>query len=220
MSGGKIERFGSEDVSRPRASGSGPKHGIEAEFAVRGDLGLNELGVRGSLRGIVAAGHVDFDIAEAVFGKMVFEKRESAGGGHVRNQAHIDFGDGAVRENSLATGTGIARDQSFNVDGGLGLEKNEGVQPFGVLHPVFDTELFFHRGFAANGGNILNHFNLRGSERRGFIEKAGNGGSVAVGFDEGVESLHEMPGGAIDLRFETGMDVVLGAASPALAGRD
>jgi len=29
-----------------------------------------------------------------------------------------------------------------------------------------------------------------------------------------------MPGGAIDLRFETGMDVVLGAASPALAGRD
>src|SRR5215831_5654832 len=220
MSGGKIQRFRSENVSRPRASGSGPKHGIEAEFAVSGNLRLNELRVRGSLRGIVAAGHVDFEVAEAVFNKMVFEKRESAGGGHVWNQAHIDFGHGAVRENGLATATGIACDESFNVDGGLGLEKNEGVQPIGVLHPVFDTELLFHRGLAADGGDILNHFDLRGSERLGFVEEAGDGGSVTVGLDECVESLHEMPRGAIDLRFETGMDVVFGAASPALAGRD
>src|SRR5260370_4172954 len=105
----------------------------------------------------------------------------------------------------------------MDIEGGLGIEKDERVEPIGVVDPVFDTELLFHRGFATDRGIILNHFNLGRSERLGFIEEARDGGSVTVGLDEGVESLHEMPRGAIDLRFETGVNIVLGAASPALA---
>ena len=37
-----------------------------------------------------------FDIGEACFGEMRFESGERFGGGHVRNQAHVEFRDGAL----------------------------------------------------------------------------------------------------------------------------
>ena len=46
MSGGKIERFGSEDVSRPGAGRSRPQHRIQTQFAVSRNLRLDELRIR------------------------------------------------------------------------------------------------------------------------------------------------------------------------------
>src|ERR1039458_7751523 len=54
MSGGKIERFGSEDVSRPGARGSRPQHGIQTQLAVSRGLRLDELRVLRGLCRVVA----------------------------------------------------------------------------------------------------------------------------------------------------------------------
>src|ERR1700740_997039 len=79
MSGGKIKRFGSEDVSRPRAGGSRPQHGIQTQLAVRRDLRLDELGILGGLCRIVAPAHIDLYVAKAVFSKVLLQKRQCAG---------------------------------------------------------------------------------------------------------------------------------------------
>ena len=59
----------------------------------------------------------------------------------------------------------------------------------------------------------------RGDERTHLVEEAVDGGRVAVGLDERVERLHEMPRRAVDLRLEARVDVVLRAAAPLLAAR-
>ena len=43
-------------------------------------------------------------------------------------------------------------------------------------------------------------------------------GRVAVGIDQRVERLNEVPGRAVDGRFEAGVNVMLRTASPLLAG--
>src|ERR1035438_646033 len=71
MSGGKIERFGSEDESGPGARGSRPQHGIQTQLAVSRGLRLDELRVLRGLCRVVATTHIDLDVAKAVFGKML-----------------------------------------------------------------------------------------------------------------------------------------------------
>src|ERR1035441_10562189 len=71
MSGGKIERFGSEDESGPGARGSRPQHRIQTQFAVSRGLRLDELRILRGLGWIVATTHIDLDVAKAVFGKML-----------------------------------------------------------------------------------------------------------------------------------------------------
>src|SRR6202142_2833147 len=80
MSGGKIDRFGSEDESGPGTSGSRPQHGIQTQLAVSRNLRLDELRILRGLCWIVAATHIDLDVAEAVFGKMLLQKRQCTGG--------------------------------------------------------------------------------------------------------------------------------------------
>src|SRR6266849_3432763 len=91
--GGKMERLAGENVAGPGACAARKNDGIHSAFAV--DLGFNsnERGIGRRAVGIVAAGHADFDVAETFFREMSFESGEGFGGGHVRNEAQIEFGD-------------------------------------------------------------------------------------------------------------------------------
>ena len=106
---------GQEPAERGHSTGSRP------ELLIGRNLRLDELGVRRGLGGIVAAAHVDFDVAEAVLREMVLEQLQRAGGRHVGHEAHVDLGDGAMRQNGLAAGAGVSSDQAFDVDGGLAI---------------------------------------------------------------------------------------------------
>src|SRR5208283_3243969 len=73
VSSRKIQRSVGEDVSRPRTCRTRPQQGILAELLIGRHLRLDELGVRRGLVGIVAAAHVDFDVAEAFLRQIVFQ---------------------------------------------------------------------------------------------------------------------------------------------------
>src|SRR6266496_3597459 len=141
MSGGKIERSGSENVSRPGAGGSGPQYGIQTQLAVGRNLRLDELRILRGLCRIVAATHIDLYIAEAVFGKMLLQKRQCTGSRHVRHQPYVNLRDGTMRQNGLATGTRVSTDQALDVDRGLGFEQHERVKPVCVVDPMLNDEL-------------------------------------------------------------------------------
>src|SRR5262249_51214019 len=80
---------------------------------------------------------------------MVFEKLQSADGGHVWHKAHVNLGDGAMWQDGFAAGTRVSADQTFDVDGGFGLEPDQRINPVGVVHPVIDSKLFLDGGFVA-----------------------------------------------------------------------
>src|ERR1035441_10195692 len=66
MSGGKIERFGSEDVSRPGTGGSRPQHRIQAQLAVQGGLGMAKFSgaeARSRSRGLITGWLTDTSCA-------------------------------------------------------------------------------------------------------------------------------------------------------------
>src|SRR5207247_4712583 len=65
MAGSKLERFAGEHVTGIRASVARPQERIDSEFFVTRDLRFDEGGISRCARGIVSAGHVHFDVAEA-----------------------------------------------------------------------------------------------------------------------------------------------------------
>src|SRR5579872_5472961 len=76
MTGGQAKRRIGEDVSGPGARRARPQLRIEAELAIGRQLGLDEPAGGIGLGWVVAAAHVDFDVAEAVFGEMGLELGE------------------------------------------------------------------------------------------------------------------------------------------------
>src|SRR5258707_2116035 len=122
MSSGKIERFGSEEVSRPGTSRSRPQHGIETQLAVSRNLRLDELRIRGGLCRIVATGHTGLYVAKTVFRKMLLQKRQCTGSRDVSHQPHVTLRDRAMRPNRLATGARESSNQGLDVDCGRGFE--------------------------------------------------------------------------------------------------
>jgi hypothetical protein len=102
-------------------------------------LRLDELRILRGLCRIVPTTHIDLDIAEAVFGKMILQKRECTGRRHVRHQPHVNLRDGAMRQNGLTPGTCVSTDQALDIDRGLGFEQHERLQPGCVVHPMLNT---------------------------------------------------------------------------------
>src|SRR5437899_11916503 len=74
---GEAQGVAGEDVAGPGASETRKNDRIDAVLAIDGDRGLDDGGVGGRAGGVVAAGHVDFDVAEAALGEMGFERGES-----------------------------------------------------------------------------------------------------------------------------------------------
>src|ERR1700733_3747991 len=122
-----------------------------------------------------------------------------------------------MRQDGFAPGTRVSTDQALDVDSGLGLEQHERVEPVCVMHPMLDSKLLLGRSFTAAHGDILNHFHLCGSKRLGLVKKACHSRRVSIGLDEGVERLHQVPHGTVDLCLKAGVNIVFGTASPPLS---
>src|SRR5438132_10127137 len=118
MSGGEMQWIAGEHVSRPRSCAARQNDGINSLAAIKSHLRTNERSVGGSAVRVVAARHVDFDIAESVLRKMGFQRGERLVGFHVRHEAKIELGDGAVRKNRLPARSGVAADQAFDIHRG------------------------------------------------------------------------------------------------------
>src|SRR5262245_27225521 len=110
MSGAQTERRIGEDIPWPRASESREQDWIDPVIFVNCFLGLDDWRIGRRRRGIVAAGHVNVDVAVTVFGKMRLQGGERAFGGLVRHETQIEFRDRLVRQNRLAARTSVAAD--------------------------------------------------------------------------------------------------------------
>src|ERR1051326_1590913 len=114
---------------------------------------------------------------------------------------------------------GGAADESFDVDGWFGDEELEGFQEVNIVDPMRDAELFLGCLLIHAVRRFADHGFLGGAERAGVVGVSIDGGRVAVGGDERVERLDEMPGGAIDAGFVARVKIGFGTTAPALAAR-
>src|SRR6266404_657406 len=151
---------------------------------------------------------------------MGFEGREGFGGSHVRNEAHVDFGDGAAGENGLAAGAGVAADKAFDVDRRARGKQLERFLKTYIVNPMLDAEKFFGFGFAEATRGFGDHFLFGIGERAGLGGEAFDGRVVAVGGNERGESFDEMPRGAVEARLVAGVHVFARAAAPLFAAGD
>src|SRR5215472_6927473 len=67
VSGGQAKRLAGENVTRPGACQARKDHRVDAVVFVHRRGGANDRGIGGRGSGVVAAGHVDVDIAETLF---------------------------------------------------------------------------------------------------------------------------------------------------------
>src|SRR6266581_4315545 len=84
------------------------------------------------------------------------------------------------------------------------------------MYPAADAEFLFDDTFRYFGGVSRNHFLLTVCQRFYQIEESRDGRCMAVLLNECVERLHQVPGRRIDLRLETGMNVLLRTTTPPL----
>src|SRR5246500_1055007 len=92
---GEMQWIAGKNVSRPRSSAARQNDGVNSLATIKGNLRADERSISRCAVRIVAAGHVDFDIGEAMFSKMTFQRGESLVSFHIRHEAQIEFGDGA-----------------------------------------------------------------------------------------------------------------------------
>src|SRR5437016_6061904 len=116
--GGEVERLAGENVAGPGAGAARKNDRVHSAFAVDFGFNSNERRIGRGAVGIVAAGHADFDIAETFFREMSFESGKGFGGGHVWNEAQVEFGDGFSGKNRFSARAGVAPDEAFNLHSG------------------------------------------------------------------------------------------------------
>src|SRR2546427_7856471 len=142
MTGGEMQWIAGENVSRPRSRATRQNDGIDPLAAIKSYLRANQRRSGRSAVRVVASSHVDFDIAKAMLGKMGFQRGERLVGFHVRHEAKIELGDGAVGKNRLAARTGVAANEAFDVDSGTRLQQFKRLLVIHVVNPVLDAKLF------------------------------------------------------------------------------
>ena len=111
---------------------------------------------------------------------MRFESGEGFGGGHVRNETQVEFGDRLSGKNGFSAGAGVAADEAFDVYRGARHQELEGFLPADVVHPVLDAEKFLRFGFAQAARGFGNHFLFRCGDGACLRGVAFNSGIVAV----------------------------------------
>ena len=161
MAGGQVQRVAGKDVSGPRSGAARQDDGIDSLAAIVSDLGADQRGVGGGAVRVVASGHVHFDVAEAAFREVSLQGGESFVSFHVRHQAQIQFGDGAVRKNRFAARAGVAADQAFDIHRGPRLQQFERLLITDVVHPVIDAELLLGNVLIETPCRLGNHFLFR-----------------------------------------------------------
>ena len=136
MSRRQAERQIGEDVAWPRTSRARPHHGIFSQLLVGCHLSLDKLGIGRRLVGIIAAAHVDLDVAEALLREIVLQQLQCPLRRHVGNQAHVNLRDRSMRQHSLAARSGVSGDQAFDVDRRLRFQLHQCIVERFVAIPV------------------------------------------------------------------------------------
>ena len=111
MSGRQLERFAGEDVTGIRTGVARPEQRVDSELFVGCQLRLDQCRIFRCGRRIVPAGHVHFDVAEAALRQMGLQRGKRVRRFHVGHESHVDFRDGAMRQNRFAAGAGVAADR-------------------------------------------------------------------------------------------------------------
>src|SRR6266576_3357699 len=116
MARGELQRLTGEDVAGPGAGVPWQENRFDLRTPVDCLLRPNDQRIPRRARGIVPARHVDLDIAEAALGEMRLQRRQRVGGRHVRDEPQIELRGGAMWQNRLPAGAGVAADQTLDVD--------------------------------------------------------------------------------------------------------
>ena len=148
---------------------------------------------------------------------MGFQRGVGSGSRHIGNEAEVEFSGGPVRKNGLAAGSGIAADQTFDVDGRLGDEKFEGFEEIDIVNPARDAHQLLRGPFILTSRGLADHCFFGGANGPGFIGKVVDRGRVTVLFDQSCEGLNKVPGRAIDAGFVARVNVLGGSSTPSLA---
>jgi hypothetical protein len=118
------------------------------------------------------------------------------GRSHVGNEAHVDLRHRAVWKDGLAPGTGIASDESFDVDRRLRHETHERVVPVLIAYPARNTQRILGGSLVALWYCVLENLPQRRRQRLHLVEETIDRRRMTVRLDEGIERLDEMPRGA------------------------
>ena len=220
MTRGQAQRRIGEDIARPGARATRPQLRVVPELAIGRELRADQPAVGVGLRRVVAAAHVGLDVCEAALGEVRLQLGEGIACGHVRHQAHVDLGDGPVRQHRLAPRTCVAADQPFDVDRRLRLEQQQRIDPARVVDPALDAERLLHGALGSLGRALPHHPLLRRGQRLRVLEEPFDRRRVTIRPDQSVQRLHQVPARGIDLRLEARVHIVGRPAAPALSARD
>src|SRR5262245_11641524 len=186
VAGRHFKRLSGEDIAWPGTGKARQLNRVNSSTLVNGVFGASDKRIHWGGGWVIAAGDVDFDVAEPALREMRFQCSSGFGGFHIGHEAQVHFCDGAAGENGLSTGAGVAADKALDVDGRTRNEELQGFFEADVVNPVLDAHSFFHSVFVQALSGLCDHFSFRVAERTGFVSETVNRGIVAVGRDERV----------------------------------
>ena len=76
---------------------------------------------------------------------------------HIGHKTHVDFRDGAMRQNRFPAGAGVATDESLDVYSRLRFEPFVRLLPRQIIDPMLNAELLFRQRFAARLRYFFDH---------------------------------------------------------------
>jgi hypothetical protein len=85
---------------------------------------------------------------------------------HIGHESHIDFRDGAMRQNRFSAGARIAAHESFDVYSWLRFEPFVRLLPRQIIDPMLHAELLFRQRFAARLRYFFDHRCLLSGQRK------------------------------------------------------
>src|SRR5215467_7127670 len=140
VAGGHFKRFSGENVTRPGARSAREFNEFNSGAATHQFLGARDERIYGRTGGVVTAGDVDFEVAKTALREMGLQSFGSFRRFHVGDEAQIHFCHCAAWQNRFAAGTGVACDETFNVDRRARTEKLKRFLKTHIVKPVLDAE--------------------------------------------------------------------------------
>ncbi len=189
-------------------------------FLYVAELAADQDAVFGNLGRIVAARDIRLDVGEAMLVEMRAEFLLGLGARLVGDETEVELRDGAAGQHGLAAGTGIARDEPFDIDRRFLREADQRIVIGEIVDPVGDAERRLLLRLVARLRGFADQRLFALGERADILEPALDRGRVAALGHERLKRLHQPPGGRVDHRLQAGVHVALRAAAPFLAARD
>ena len=140
--------------------------------AIDRDLRLDERRIRGASGRIVAAGHIDFDIAEAALREVRLQRGERAGAVMSGTSRRSSFATARCGRTVLPPGPGVAADQSFDVHRRPACQQFQRLQPIHIVDPVLHAHLLLGELLALALRRLANQRLLVGRERPHLVGEA------------------------------------------------